>query len=469
MKSFKMKYKISSVALAAVVLLVVILLNAVISAMGDKMNLKVDLTKERVYEFSQQTKEVIKAINKDVSVYALYPDDASNNYVEYAKEYLAKYSNMNDKIKVTYIDPYTNPTFAKKYEGTGESIGAGSIIMECGDKVKVVTIDQLYRQNQYTGSTSIDMEKKMTMAFSFVTGQSGDSKIYFTEGHNELSCYNMEKALEGEGYTCESVNITINGISEDTDLLVIASPSKDFTGEEINLLDEYMDKGGKALYLSTPGIPPLERLSAYLIEWGITPNNDFIIENDKNHAYAAGANMSYPAPILLEHEINNNIIEGGLVFIAPNAGSFTITDSNVRYAKTTALMETTEKSIGKIDLTTEKETEKDIKGPLNVAALSEMQDMSGGKLAVIGSIYSMEMVDGILEEASYANGDFLLNTVSYMTEKANPFDIRAKVISSSTLTMNETQVIMCYILIQYLIPLIIIVAGLVVWLRRRYL
>ena len=110
----------------------------------------------------------------------------------------------------------------------------------------------------------------------------------------------------------------------------------------------------------------------------------------------------------------------------------------------------------------------DLDGPLTIAAISEMQDESRAKVVAISSLHSMEYT-GILDEASYANGDFLLNTVSYITEKSNPLDIRAKVISSSTLTMNQTQIIICYIIIQYLIPALIIAAGLAVWLRRRYL
>lgn len=469
MKNFRLKSGLSSAALTALVIAAVVLVNVLVSAITDKMPLKIDLTKEQIYEFSNQTTSIVKNINKEVKIYALYPENADSRMITYAKEYLSKYSRLNKKIEVTYIDPYTNPTFAKKYEKTGETINAGSLIIECGDKVKVITIDSLYTQNSYTGSTSIDMEKKMTMALASVTGQSGDSKIYFTEGHEEQPYDGMKTALEGEGYTCGGLNISLGGIAEDAAMLVITAPQRDFTADEISALDAYMDKGGKLLYISALGSAGLEKLESYLSEWGIKPNGDFVVENDTSRAYASKSGIPIPAPELEEHDITKNIISGGLVFMAPNTGSITLSESNIRYASVKPLLTTSEKSYGKINLasSTLAKEDGDLEGPLTVAAISEMQDESGAKIAVLGSYYAMD--SSFLEESGYANGDFLLNTAAYLTDKANPLDIRAKVISASSLTMNQTQVTITYIIIQWLIPIIIIAAGLIVWLKRRYL
>lgn len=85
----------------------------------------------------------------------------------------------------------------------------------------------------------------------------------------------------------------------------------------------------------------------------------------------------------------------------------------------------------------------------------------------MGSLAAVE-TQGILEEASYANGDFILNAVGYMTESNNSMDIRAKEITASKLNITQTQYVVTYVLIQYLLPLLIIAAGLTVWLKRRY-
>ena len=55
-----------------------------------------------------------------------------------------------------------------------------------------------------------------------------------------------------------------------------------------------------------------------------------------------------------------------------------------------------------------------------------------------------------------------------MTESNNSMDIRAKEITASKLNITQTQYVVTYVLIQYLLPLLIIAAGLTVWLKRRY-
>ena len=465
-----MKFGINALFVTIVTIAAVILINAVISAVSSKVPMKVDLTRERVYEFSEHTREVMKKIDKEINVYALYPNNTSSNeYISYAEEYLAKYSALNKNFKVTYIDPYSNPNFAKKYETQGETINAGSIILECGDRVKVVTMNQLYTTNNYTGSTSIDMEKKITAAVMNVTGQSGSTKVYFTEGHDEFSSNQLAAALEEDGYEHETLNIAMNGIPEDAALLILMSPEKDLTAEERDALDKYLDGGGKALFVLEPGTQAQPRIAEYLAEWGITARGDYVVEGDSNHAYKLQNGMTIPVPEFAEHEITESLSRQKLVYMAVASESLELNSKNVRNALVTPLLTTTEKSWGKVNLeagTTERE-EGDNEGPLTIAALSETQGANYGKIMVLGSLYAVEM-NGILSESSYANGDFILNSVSYLTGADTSLDIRAKVISASSLTMSQTQVVITWVLLQYVLPLLIIAAGLAVWLKRRY-
>ena len=52
MKNFKLKFGLSSAALTALVIAAVVLVNVLISAITDRTPLKIDITKEKVYEFS---------------------------------------------------------------------------------------------------------------------------------------------------------------------------------------------------------------------------------------------------------------------------------------------------------------------------------------------------------------------------------------------------------------------------------
>ena len=128
-----------------------LLRNAILTVISSKVPMKIDLTREKVYELSANTKEVMKKLDKEIDVYALYPaNTGSNEYITYAEEYLDKYSALNKNFKVTFIDPEKNPGFAKKYEEQGQQISTGSIILQCGDRVKTVAFSQMYSTNDYT-------------------------------------------------------------------------------------------------------------------------------------------------------------------------------------------------------------------------------------------------------------------------------------------------------------------------------
>lgn len=461
------KFGLNAVIFTAITVAAVILLNAILSVVSSKIPMKIDLTREKVYALSENTKEIMKKVDKEINVYALYPaNTGSNEYITYAEEYLSRYSALNKNFKVTFIDPDKNPGFAKKYEEQGQQISTGSIILECGDKVKTVAFSQMYSTNDYTGSTSIDLEKKLTAAVANVSGLSGDAKIYFTEGHNEDDAAGLVSALEDDGYAHETVNIAVSGIPDDATAIVIAAPTIDLSAEERDALDKYLDNGGKAVVIAQTGVEGLDRLYEYLAEWGTVPRGDFVVETDTNR-FVNLYNMPTPLPELEEHDITKNLISQKLVYIAPMAQSIELNEDNTRNAKITSLLSTTDKSYGKTDLgfTSYEKEDGDVEGPLTLAALAE--DGNGGKVFVIGSL-TAATTGSIIGEQSYANGDFIMNTFGYLTESNSSMNIRAKEISASKLNINQTQYVLTYIIIQYILPLIIIVAGLTVWLKRRY-
>ena len=171
-----------------------------------------------------------------------------------------------------------------------------------------------------------------------------------------------------------------------------------------------------------------------------------------------------------EHSITEKLIASDISFIAPASCSFTLNENNLQHTYITSLLKTSKNSWGITDLARESfdKSENDINGPLDLAVISEKSDGSGGAIFAIGSLQAVE-TQGILDNASYSNGDFMLNTFSYLTDKGDALNIRAKVISPESLTMTETQVKVIAMVLQYILPLLILLVGLVVWLRRRYL
>ena len=345
------------------------------------------------------------------------------------------------------------------------------MIVTSGDNFRVLSFNDLYSTNQFDNSVSIDMERKMTSAIIAVTGASGQKKAFYTEGHDEYVCSNIIGELENEGYVCESINLAMAELPDDASLLIICDPTMDFSAEEIEAVDNYSDAGGNILVLSQSGKEIPQRFAQYLSDWGIVIENDFVIEGDTDHMFRSQYGGTIPAPEMVQHEITSSLISRKLNFMSPMTRSITTNENNVYKTQFIPLLQTTENSWAKTDLSstvTDKE-DGDREGPLTVAVISQRYaGENESQLLVISSLASME-TSGLLSQGNYANGDFLLNCVSFMSGETSSLDIRAKQISDEALTMTQSQVILVTIILLYILPIAIFAVGLIVWWRRRYL
>lgn len=135
----KFRYGGYSALITVVVIAILIIVNLVV----DQIPWKVDLTKNRYFSLSDQSYRTMDTIKKDITIYGLYKTGQENLTV---KEILDQYANYSDKIKIKFIDPVKNPTFAQKYSQDGTSLSEGSLIVDAGDKYKVIDqYDQIGR------------------------------------------------------------------------------------------------------------------------------------------------------------------------------------------------------------------------------------------------------------------------------------------------------------------------------------
>ena len=89
----------------------------------------IDLSEDKLYTLTEESKERVKSIDKDVQIYFVgYSDD--NADFSLAKQY----NIANEKIVVETVDSSSRPDIVQKY-GLEESSSAG-IIVECGDRSK---------------------------------------------------------------------------------------------------------------------------------------------------------------------------------------------------------------------------------------------------------------------------------------------------------------------------------------------
>ena len=90
-----------------------------------------------------------------------------------------------------------------------------------------------------------------------------DMKAYFTTGHGEAEL----DQVDGKGYSLlkgrlRELNFKVvsglqlqDGVPDDASLLVVLAPKERFSAADAEVLQRYLDGGGRALILLDPGAP----------------------------------------------------------------------------------------------------------------------------------------------------------------------------------------------------------------------
>ncbi|MDP4118371.1 MAG: Gldg family protein [Bacillota bacterium] len=470
----KTRLQVNAAIITAAAILCVILLNVVAYELNFKKAFYYDTTETKTYQFSQETKYFFDHMKKDVTLYALFPNDGRSDSM---KKSIEQFPNVSKKVKLKYVDIYRNPEFARKYSKGGEGVKDYSVIVDSGDKYKIVTADEMYKFDK-DGNQSLNVESTIINAIVYVTGGSNPVRVYFTTGQGEHSYEELSQALAKDNYYVSTVNVATSGVPEDADMIICAAPTIDFTPQAIDSLDKYFDNGGNGAFLFSPGLKALPKLDNYLEEWGIKVNRDLVFEGDASRNKSESAFKSEPIPYIQadDNDINSALIENGTDFVAPNSSSLTLSDNNQASAKVTALLKTSTKAYTKKNITADMSTAKesgDATGQFTLAAMSKRFTPDNNDISniFVSGTYDAFEGNGYISEPGYANGDFFLNITSFFTGRSNNSitSIRPKDATTGKLSMTAAQVNFCKIVLQWVIPCIIFAAGLIVWIRRRYL
>ena len=471
MKGFKIKnikYKLNSWIVTVVVIAAVILLNLIITTLSAKVPLKIDLTRGQQFEITNETKTALKDLPQEVKLSVIGTEDKASAVT---KEYINRYKAMSSKISVAYLDIYKNQPILYDYEQKGENLSEGDILLECNGNYKIVSGAGLYSQtfspDAGEQNYSFELESKLTNAIVTVSGMMKESVIYFLEGHGEQQPRTFLETIKMQGHKTETISILTSEIPEDARLLITYAPSADFSLDECEKIDKFLEKGGNLIASFIPGGQKMERFEGYLSEWGITVQPEFVLEQDSN--YVIEGDVRIFRPTLIEHEITKNIISQKLPYIAAGSISFKMASENSQRATVKSLMTTTTKAIA-VDPLSVDASSGELKGPFNLVVVSAREYPEVSRVMTIGSTASLELSSQQVN--TRANVDFSANLISYMTNNTENLQIAPKIVTTGqilTEKLTESGVTLMYLGLVWVLPIIIIIAGLVIWLKRRYL
>ena len=450
-----------SLVLTGIVLAILIAVNVLASVLPSTWT-QLDISSAKLYSITSNTKAVVNALEKDVTIYWVVQSDKEDDIIE---NLLAKYESLSEHIEVVKKNPDVYPTFTQQY--TSETVLNNSLIVECGDSSRYISYADIYLaeadMTSYSYTTSFDGEGAITSAIDYVVSED-HPKLYITEGHgeSELSAVFAEQI---EKQNIETVTFTLlnaDTVPEEADVVLIYAPTSDISEEEKDMLAEYTANGGKLMVMAGPVEEgALTNLYSLLREYGVEAEEGIVVEGDRNH-YA----FQQPyilLPEMADHEITNPLTESNYYAIMPIALGLTVTDTT---GSVTQLLTTSEmaysKAAGYAIETYEKE-EGDVDGPFATAVAVDCG--SGGRMVwFVSSNFLDDMYNAY---SSGANLDLGMNALSFMIGEREAVAIRSKSLNYSYLTINESTASYLKVMMIGVFPLAFLGYGVSVIVGRR--
>lgn len=458
----------------AILILILFVIFIGINVLVQKLDLQdIDVTKNKLFTLSESSINQAKSVNEELKIYLIGFGEGNS-----LEDLVKQYTKQNDKITYESIEDIQDRVDLKsKYGITDET---QVIILETKNKNKILTVDDLYTYD-YTTYTQIDVtEEKLTNAIVDLT-IANKPKIYFLTGHNEYGInteMTMLKAyLENEVNEIATLDLLVtNNVPDDTDLLVISSPQKDLLDTELEMITNYINNGGKILWMNDPTfkgetLPNFEKISGL---FGAKFEDGIILEQDASKMALQSPN--YIIPNITNTKATKDIAtDGGILLI--NASKIKIEDDeklDELNVTSEEILTTGDTALFRKDATNTSTSKisSDEQGSFTIGAkLTKTIDDKEAVMYVLSNNFFV--VDYPITVGSnetypimfYNNKDYILNTIAELTNREDTISIR-KDTGIITYTATEAQDRIIKVIIT-VIPALIIVIGIVIWFIRR--
>jgi ABC-type uncharacterized transport system involved in gliding motility auxiliary subunit len=444
-------------AYAAVYILVVLTGVVIANLLADRYNKSYDATANKRYSLSEQTAKIVKELKQPATI--TYFDQSTR--FQHAKDLLSEYQNLSPKIHVQYVDPDKNPQEARE----AGIKNYGTALVQVGDRKEEA---KSMTEEGITGAIIRDL-KNSTRTVCFVGG-SGEHQI----DDSDRSGYSRFKdLLSKDNYEAKSIDLLQKAeVPNDCTVLVVAGPTRDYQQPEVDAIKKYVGNGGRALLMLDPPlkigrseIADNDALTNLLQSWGVTVDKDLILDlNPIGQLAGLG-----PQVALVTRYESQPIVSG----LKGTATGFPLSRSiEVKNGDKTSvqkLFDSSDTSLATNNLSSpqvDPNDPKNRKGPMTIAAAGTYntgkQD-SQGRFVVVGS-------------ASWAansfinfngNSDLALNSIDWLSSDEDLISIRPKEREDRRVTMTRAQLSLVRSTSQFLLPLIVVVAGVSVWWKRR--
>ena len=433
--------------LTVAVMAILVVLNFV----GFRHHKRFDLTTEKMYTLSDQTKQIVGGLQKEVTIVRF--DKSRNPAMD---DQMAEYTSLNRHLKFENVDPQQKPEVAQEYGATRR----GDVIVASGSRKERLEAGAISEEDLTRAIIKVMQDKSKTVCF--VTGHG--EKSLSDSGENGFS--RVDAGLKGQNYTSKTINlVSENGLAPDCSVVVVAGPTQSFFPQEAGMLEKYLEGTGKSLILVDPQTDP--KLEAVFNPWNTNAGNNVVIDaSGVGSLFGAGPAIPLvttfgPSPITKN-------FAGSMTFF-PLARTVSVADKSKTDPQVVELLKTSERSFtipslkqGQQKVAFDPKTS--TQGPLSLGVAASRKSAGGeARLVVIGN--SEFAANPYVDQQK--NGDLFYNAINWLAEDENLISIRPKSPTNRRVTLTQGQNSALTWLDLIFLPGIVILSGVYIWWKRR--
>ena len=465
------KFRGGAYATAVSFLVIVVLI--IVNLVSGSFFKKIDVTSTGKYSLADDTIKFVQSVTTPIDLYYVTAEGEEDLIIKTGAELIAA---ANDRFTFTVKDPIQYPQFVYRYNKMQDITNNSIIVVNADDPDRYEYIDseqmKIYSVNTQTYQQELygyDAEVEIAKAIVKVT-QDKKATVYATTNHSELLTNPAEKEEDRKGkvtptfsdllnlnaFDIKYCDLTKEGrVPEHCDILLIGAPQSDFTEAEVEAVKNFMTNGGTVFITVLYNTDSFTNLQELLRYYGVHYGSGVLFEGDTSRT--AGDNRTV---ILSDYE--------GKSAEWPLSVPFYTNDATRNTTKKTVIAETSPYAYRKeTNASTSEYQQGDETGKFPL--LLKIEETFGGNT---GSMYIFSsayfFIDSNLTgSSSFANRTQLiacLNEAVGTEEDTLSIPDTTALEEALVMTTNQRNRIAAA---SFILPALILFAGIVVMLRRR--
>ncbi|WP_137718764.1 GldG family protein [Methylobacillus flagellatus] len=408
-----------------------------------------DITQSNRNTLTEGSLNVLKQMPAPINITVFASND--DEYRRKIHAFLARYQRSKLDINVTYVNPAEQPKLAQ----------------EAGIKSEGELVVEYQKRSENLAPPYV--EQDMTNLLVRLS-RSNQRAVMYLEGHGERNMIGVKshdlgefgRNLEKKGFKLANPDLTkLPAVPTDGAMLVIAGPQVDVSAVEVQKIITYLEAGGNLLWLlEDDNLRGLQPVADFL---GLTVYPGTVVDMS---AAQQGADVKVAFNGLYgEHAITKNFM---LRTLFPEARKIEARGTFENGWEVSQLVEVAgngwlEKgSLDKVNF----DDKTDEAGPINIAvALERVYGKKGQRAVIIGNA-------NFLSNTFVTNGgnmDFGINMVNWLAGDDNFITIQPRPLKDVNVAIPPGSLAAPVIFLgfRYALPILLLVAGVWLWWRRR--